>query len=350
MLLLTVAIVLALLPLKALTSTVVVSKFADGIVVGADSLSVSGPMINNRVTRRVFPLAGTDAVVCCCTSATGHADFHHLLVDLRRHVKSSSDVGGGRCKVGASALARFARRLVSQKYRKAHLIIAGVDWAVPGVASISHGSATLLGNRMGPSPKDVGIGEEQSPYSIHEVVAGGTHIVHQEYVVAGSGAEVVCALLQNLIHAGAGGARSSSADVQAKIVETALRSAAAMDPRTGAGVPLAPYQIFLSPLFLQNARVAVNLSHPLYAFLIPQNCACGSFVLAKGYIGYVHEGWVRAARCLRCAAFRLKYVKKSSRQLEGRTRQGTTTSHRRPALAAAAAAAPSGCFPPQRWS
>ena len=229
-------VALALQLRETVCSTIVVSKFSDGIIIGADSLSVSGPIINNRVTQHVFSLAGADAVVCCCTSSTGHADFHHLLMDLQRHLKLSSHAAGGRYKVGVSGLARFARRLVAQKYRKAHLVIAGVDWATPDVASTTHlhASAAPLCNRNGLPQYTVGRVDQQHPsYSIHEIIAGGTHIEHQEYVVAGSGATVVCALLQNLIDACADG-RGQSA-VRAKIVETALRAAASMDPRTGAG-------------------------------------------------------------------------------------------------------------------
>ena len=235
---------------KTWASTIVVSKCSDGIIIGSDSLAVSGPLIRNRVAQNVYDLDGADSVVCCCSSTSGQSDFHHLLTDLRRLVRSSYededlfmavgsgwDDGSGRKarKMSASALARYARRLVTKKYRKAHIIIAGADFNDATDAGAGGASASMPLARGSPCQ-----------YSIHEIVDGGSHIVHADFVVAGTGSDLVHALLANLLDSCSssgsgssdGGKAEISPDLCARTVKQALKSAATVDPRTGAALRL----------------------------------------------------------------------------------------------------------------
>ncbi len=290
-----------LLLCKTWASTIVVSKCSDGIIIGSDSLSVSGPLIRNRVAQNVYDLDGADSVVCCCSSTTGQADFHHLLTDLQRFVRSNHEdedlviavgMGGGNGysgksrKVGASALARYARRLITKKYRKAHVIIAGADFSdearvasAPTAATAAAALSSLTGEQTTPRATQRPLGPT---YSIHEIVDGGSHVVHDDFAVAGSGADLVHALLTNLLDScnsnsnsniissdrysssssesgsgiissesgsESGGFSDSKPEVSrvqvqvgpeacARTVRQALRSAATVDPRTGAELRL----------------------------------------------------------------------------------------------------------------
>lgn len=249
-----VAVGTLLILYHTLASTVVVSKCSDGIIIGSDSLAVSGPLVRNRVARNVYDLEGADSIICCCSSTSGQADFHHLLTDLQRFLRSNrededlaiaydSDNDGTRRigqfrKISTSALARYARRLITKKYRKAHVVIAGAEFDDGRVAGTS---ACAVGEQSATPATQPPLG---LAYSIHEIVDGGSHFVHDDFVVAGSGSDLVHALLTNLLES----ANSSSKDeghrvaispqVCARTVRQALRSAATVDPRTGAELRL----------------------------------------------------------------------------------------------------------------
>ena len=206
------------------SSTIVISKCSDGIVIGADSLSVgSGSLVNSRVACHVHRLVGADTIVCCASPSGGLSDFTHLLTELQRVVRSTiqtditnSVMGTKRTNyISTSAMARYARRIVTHKYRKAHVVIAGADYF-----------------------SSSGKKDDGCQYSIHEIVPGGSHIQHEDFVVAGTGSDLVFALLQQLFNS-SDSSRSQynlpTINNCATMVQRALKSAATVDPRTGAG-------------------------------------------------------------------------------------------------------------------
>ena len=212
------------------SSTIVISKCNDGIVIGADSLSVgSGSLVNSRVACHVHRLVGADTIVCCASSSGGLSDFTHLLTELQRYVRSTrqndvtnSVIGTKRTNyISTSALTRYARRLITHKYRKAHVVIAGADY-------LSTGKKDDNGGKI-----------DGCQYSIHEIIPGGSHVQHKDFVVAGSGSDLVFALLHSMFN------NNNSPDSTkpqlpttndcATMVQRALKSAATVDPRTGAG-------------------------------------------------------------------------------------------------------------------
>lgn len=157
-------------------------------MIGADSLSVgSGSLVNSRVACHVHQLVGADMIICCASpSAGGLSDFTHLFTELQRYVRSSmqnditnSVMGTKKSNyISASAMARYTRRLVTHKYRKAHVVIAGADYLLSGGKKYDDGIQ----------------------YSIHEIVPGGSHIQHEDFVVAGSGSDLVFALLHSMFN------------------------------------------------------------------------------------------------------------------------------------------------------
>ena len=123
-------------------------------------------------------------------------------------------------------MARYARRLVTQKYRKAHVVIAGTDYQSSGKKD---GNGQIITS-------------DGCQYSIHEIVPGGSHVQHGDFVVAGSGADLVFAMLHSMFNDKNSPDSSSSSQQQfpttsdcATMVQRALKSAATVDPRTGAG-------------------------------------------------------------------------------------------------------------------
>ena len=197
---------------------IIACRCSDGIVIGSDSLSVSGILIGNRVSESVFKL-GPNAVICC---ADGLSDFHHLLLDLKSFIRNADISHGGSVKT--SSIARYARRLVNQKYRKTHLIIAGSD----GSDSDNYGNITdtnsdgtldnasvesLLTNDeidiMTKNSSNTGARAIETTdhttkntnlndiYTVHEILCGGT-LISQNNALAGSGSDCVITLMDDL--------------------------------------------------------------------------------------------------------------------------------------------------------
>ena len=201
------------------SNIVIACRCSDGIVIGSDSLSVSGTLIGNRVSESVFKL-GPSTIICC---ADGKSDFHHLLSDLRTFIRDADVFHGGAAKT--TSIARYARRLVNQKYRKTHLIIAGSDGTdfVNEVETVATKDDTIMsdtppectpndnqkfGHIAGDSSSSC-IGTIQTTvhikkkaslseiYSVHEILSGGT-LISQNNALAGTGSDCVITLMDDL--------------------------------------------------------------------------------------------------------------------------------------------------------
>jgi 20S proteasome alpha/beta subunit len=194
---------------------VIACTCSDGILIGSDSLSVSGSLVGNRLAESVF-LLGTNTVVCC---ASGQSDFQHLLSDLNSFIRSAKVYDGGVPNV--ASIARYARKLVNQKYRKAHLIIAGSDafsgsdlneFRVTGdpfdnkVSRNHGGDDTLVGANHPTACAETSIkniemkgknNRKESRYNVHEILSGGT-LISQPFALAGSGSDCVLTLMEEL--------------------------------------------------------------------------------------------------------------------------------------------------------
>jgi 20S proteasome alpha/beta subunit len=219
-----------LLPHITQSNIVIACRCSDGIIIGCDSLSVSGSYVGNRVAETVF-LLGTNTVLCC---ATGHSDFHHLLSDLKSFIRTADVSSGGTIKT--SSIARYARRLVTQKYRSAHLIIAGSDGTknnrcrgkndvdsssekkstvispngdIPAdgdeaFKDLNQDSIEIISSKQDQLVSSIRIEtetehetEHDQEYSVHEILSGGT-LISQSYATAGSGSDCVITLMDEL--------------------------------------------------------------------------------------------------------------------------------------------------------
>ena len=239
-------------PVISHSNIVIACRCSDGIIIGSDSLIVSGTLIGNRVAESVYPL-GNHAVICC---ASGQSDFHHLLKDLRSFIRTADVSIPRNAFVSTSSIAKYARRLVNQKYRNTHLIIAGSDGIEYGDKNdgneYNNGDDSVDSNNSFDSKnEDEGVINEnyekneiiensnsvvdsngvivkvtvennnknthpnthsnthtnthtntntnknKHTYTIHEILSGGT-LVTQHYAIAGSGSDCVISLMKEL--------------------------------------------------------------------------------------------------------------------------------------------------------
>jgi 20S proteasome alpha/beta subunit len=156
--------VLIFVPLFAQTRATVFAALhsgGKGAVIGTDGLDAQGPLVGNRHAEKVFRINPL-SLVCV---ASYNADAHGLYKELRRvcsmHQASCDEV------LGASSVAHMARQLVHERFPRAHVLVVG-------------------GER-----------ELSAPYTINEILPGGTR-VEQDVAVAGSGSSMVVSLLNEL--------------------------------------------------------------------------------------------------------------------------------------------------------
>ena len=103
-------------------SCIIAIKGADGIVLGSDTQSSSGgSMIGNRETNKIFSL--NEYTVLCC--AAGVRNVHKIKLDLMHQIRIHKLYYGNDLSV--SSIARLSRLFIHNKYKNAHIIIAGIE-------------------------------------------------------------------------------------------------------------------------------------------------------------------------------------------------------------------------------
>jgi len=169
-----------------------------GVVIGTDGLDAQGPLVGNRHAEKVFrvnPLS----LVCV---ASYNADAHGLCKELRRvcsmHLASCDEV------LGASSVAHMARQLVHERFPRAHVLIVGGEC------------------------------DHSAPFTINEILPGGTR-VEQDVAVAGSGSSIVVSLLNELWPTAMA---QDGAPATAKKLKRALQAAIRSDSGSGGRVSL----------------------------------------------------------------------------------------------------------------
>jgi 20S proteasome alpha/beta subunit len=228
-------LIAALLIQTTISNVVIACGCLDGILIGSDSLSVSGSLVGSRVAESIFPL-GTNTVICC---AAGHSDFHRLICDLKGYIRSADNSRGGSLK--SSSIARYARRLMNQKYRNTHVIIAGYcgekssgKKRYPNDDDNDGGSSR--DDESDGSGCDTSIrGDGDHQFDVHEILSGGT-LISQSYALAGSGSDCVITLMDDIFTPytstlSSGGVRTVGNSVDN--IRRVLRACIAADPKSG---------------------------------------------------------------------------------------------------------------------
>lgn len=228
------SLLLVLLQALHCVGTVVAAKCSSGVVIGTDSLATQGSLVGNRFLEKVIRV--NSLTVLCL--ATQNSDVRNLCKELRK-VAAMHKAHCGEI-LGTSSLAHVARQLVHDSFPKAHVLVVGGE------------SMRTLGAK-----ECAAIDGLNLPFSIHEVLPGGTRI-EQDVAVAGSGSPTIISLMHELwgrpdenasngAAAGTaagheGGAVHSPASKDAR--ETAIRVMRAMkaairvDPESGGDVAL----------------------------------------------------------------------------------------------------------------
>jgi 20S proteasome alpha/beta subunit len=214
-------------------STIIAVKCIDGIMIVADSLGTASPnsaMIANRMNRKIFLITPSTAVCC----AAGDAQFKDLYSDLLSVVNGHEALYDD--ELDASAISYIARRLVNQKYRSCHLIIAGYKCVMQKHARID--DATYFAKGMSWEENDSssysnnnneldGMNRDDNVrYVLCEITPSGSSIEHAASVAAGSGAALVSSVLSSTD-------QFNTVEQAAATIRQAMRSAASLDPLTG---------------------------------------------------------------------------------------------------------------------
>lgn len=196
-------------------TTIIAAKCCNGIVIAADTLSANSALIGNRLSRKLFLL--TPSTVVCC--ADGSSDFRSLYKQLRETVDVHESLYEE--KLSTTSITRIARQLIHQRYRNAHIVIAGFDKV--SNKALSKSSTTKS------TPK--------REYVLCEILPSGTAI-HQNLITAGSGATLISSLLEETLCGTNNNAEKDSLKEFTTSqgigrVRRALTLASKLDPKTG---------------------------------------------------------------------------------------------------------------------
>jgi len=213
-------------------TTIIAVKCIDGVVIAADSLRTASPnsaMIANRMNRKIFLITPSTAVCC----AAGDAQFKDLFSDLLSAVSGHRRMFDD--EVEASTISYIARRLVHQKYRSCHLIIAGYERLMrnDGIDDASYYVKDIPGiakdRSVVSSHKELDALNiyDNVRYVLYEITPSGSSIEHAVSVAAGSGAALVSSTMLSSTD------QFGTVEEAAARIRQAMRSAASLDPLTG---------------------------------------------------------------------------------------------------------------------
>ncbi len=194
---------------EAFGTTIAAVRCRDGIVIAADSISTANSYVAHKQLRKLFLL--TPSTALCCVSE-GSADFGRLYDDLRETVKSHELECGQ--TLGTKAIAHYARKLMSSKYREAHVLIAGSDM-VPNrnnrVSSFSSSikvqpatatsdnshAAKRTEDTKSPLQSHTHKEVETEEYMLCEILPSGSRVTG-DILIAGSGSALITPLVEDM--------------------------------------------------------------------------------------------------------------------------------------------------------
>lgn len=187
-------------------TVIVAARCSDGIVIGADSLTVGGAgnslnainhhsrvvvgnLISHRHTNKFFPISQD----CCLCYVRGESEFQRLLTDVKSVDLSRQFLPSRRLSVAETA--KYCRLLINKKYPSVHIIL---------------------------------VGKRKENYEIWEVLPKGTLVRHEDFAVSGSGSECITALLHDFYLK-----KEDNLEVLSSRVRDALKLAVSLDHKSG---------------------------------------------------------------------------------------------------------------------
>lgn len=190
-----------------LASIIIAAKsYSNGIILGCDSYTISGGIIQSRNTERFFPIIkkqnenDNEVYMCNINNDSDFQDlYQNILDEILIHEKFQYSIS-------IRGLAKFARNIIHRKYKNCHCLITG---------------------------------KSKGEYQIIEILPNGNLIEHEDYVAAGSGSVCIWAMLQSFYE------NINKVDIEnvqktRTLVENALRIAISNDPLSG-GIPKVKY-------------------------------------------------------------------------------------------------------------
>lgn len=180
-----------LINIKVVNSTIVAAfRCLDGIIVGSDGINVNkkgGSYINSRSSDRMIEIS--EGCLICSVDVEGNSIFKSLCSDIQKEIRKnlffrSSKYSNKSKSIPAHSIAKLARQLIHDKYRKAHVIVAGCS----NIINSEH--IKKENNKYEDSKWKI-------VYSVHEILPGGS-IIEGDYIVGGSGSEAAVSLIQEL--------------------------------------------------------------------------------------------------------------------------------------------------------
>ncbi len=165
-------LVLCLVLERVIGSIVFALRCQDGVALGCDSYTVSKG--SNYVTvrnnlQKIIELTPF-TVICSASGGDDDIEFGDLCDDITKEIKYQELLTSNNNLIGAKGIAKYARRLMNEKYRRAHVIIAGKE-------------------------------RSNDEFSICEILPGGS-LIEEDYAICGVAANYVLPLVRMLFDIG----------------------------------------------------------------------------------------------------------------------------------------------------
>lgn len=111
-------------PQQSLGTTIIVMKYAGGVLLCADTRATMGPMVANRIISKICPI--TDKICTCIAGGVAHAQF--LVKEVHRHMLNHQlDLGNTTASVKTAANILSLYNHTYRDFLRAAFILGGVD-------------------------------------------------------------------------------------------------------------------------------------------------------------------------------------------------------------------------------
>ena len=154
------------------SSVVFAVRCQDGVALGCDSYSVDKG--SNYVTvrnnlQKIIELT-PHTVLCSASNGDDGSEFNDLCDELTKEIKYQELLTNNYNVIGTKGIAKYTRRLMNEKYRRTHVIIAGKE-------------------------------KSNDKFSLYEILPGGS-LIEEDYAICGAAAEYILPLVRILFDIG----------------------------------------------------------------------------------------------------------------------------------------------------
>lgn len=153
-------------------SIVFAVRCQDGVALGCDSYTVDKGGNYVTVRNNLQKIIGLTPFTVICSASSGDDDieFSDLCDDITKEIKYQELLTSSNNLIGAKSIAKYARRLMNEKHRRAHVILAGKE-------------------------------RSDNEFSIYEILPGGS-LIEEDYAICGAAANYILPLVRILFDIG----------------------------------------------------------------------------------------------------------------------------------------------------